>query len=113
MVLTIVDENSVKVENNIICVNCGYRSNNLIPVSKITFISEVTNNTSSDDSYLYIAVMLDTVELRIKIPYADETEKQEKSNKIYSVHNKLNEILIEFHKSKHYNFNKPKEFNHE
>jgi len=113
MIIEIINENNVNIENNLIYTNSGYRSSNIIPFSKITFFSEVTSQSNGDNrGYLFVKLLLNTVELIIKINYNDELGNEEEKNDImYFVYTKINEAMIDIYKSKHYNFKKPKKFN--
>jgi hypothetical protein len=114
-VLEIKNGDSVTIEDNIIFINCGFRSSNMVTFNSIEYISEVFNTeeqnkdkTDTEPTRKALGIDIDD-KFRIRTSYEKVGTDPYGSNltAIYIIYQKLKDGLLEWHRDK-YNINKPR-----
>lgn len=108
--ITITSMDCVKIKDNIVFINSGYRTDNIIPISSINFIREVTRQTekrtdrTEDNEYCLTILINDHILIRTQ-DYK-EAEKEPHQTLLYGVYDKLIQAMTDYHTSA-YRINKP------
>jgi len=102
--IKITSADQVSIKDNLLIINSGFSSNNLIPLCTITFVSEVMIHQLPESPYFHLRINTEDIQT---LTYTTDTEKTRLRELIYEVHNKIHKGLAEYHTAS-FKLTKPK-----
>ncbi len=108
--IEIKSERDVIIKDNIIHINCGYQTNNVIPLSSIYFVQEIIRSKKDIDKDPTKSTYHKFIQINDFIKLI--TEQYNKSNEaqtsafLVNVHEKIVQAMVEYHTTS-YRINKP------
>ena len=98
--LVIKKIDDITIQNNLLYVNCGYRTSNIIPLAQIHFVSEVIRRAVKDKvGYETFCFEINNVVEIHTEEYLREDEVNQllRRTLIYETHDKINTAMVDFH----------------